>query len=217
MFAGTAVTAGRLVPSLLLTHPTPHHGLVLVPTPSAWPCRRPWCQVVILVLPVPWCCSCPALPVPQCYGFSVLGLLSALSFQLHAAPGSPEPPRPPDSPMPMISWLPDAPGSRELSGAPGFPVSLCCSFPLVPACGCPQFYRFLMPTASRFPGAVTPDAPGSPVPTVFPLPSARFSCSLVTCFPMFLVLQLSQYPRLTLSRWPRFSRAHHRFPSSHDS
>lgn len=95
-----------------------------------------------------------------------------------------------------------APGSLKprLSGARGFPVSPCCSFPVVPACGCPRFYRFPMPTASRFPGAATPDAPGSPVPTVFPFPGAhgfpsprcpRFSRSLVTCFPMFLVLQLS--------------------------
>lgn len=175
--------------------PLPHHGLVLIPTPSARPCRRPRCQVLIPVLPVSRCCGCLVLPVPQCYGFSVLWLPNALTSRLHAAPGSlvPEVPGPPCSPISRISWLPDAPCSLEPrhSRAPGFPVSLCCSFPVVPACGCPQFYRFPMPIASRFPGAATPNAPGSPVPTVFPLPGARFSRSPVTCFPMFLVLQLS--------------------------
>lgn len=187
--AGAAVTGSSLVPSPLMTHSTPHHVLVLLPTPSAWPGSRPRCQVAILVLPVSWCCSCPVshfpratasrccgcpmLPVPGCTLLPVPRARGAWSSRFS---------------VPMIFWLPDAPGSLEprLSGAAGFPVSRWSRFADAHGLPFPDAHGFPVPRCcdsrcSWFPGAHSFPSPRCP----------RFSRSLIASFSMFLALQLS--------------------------
>lgn len=121
--------------------------------------------------------SCP----PTSPELRLLNAVAAQCFHFPAARCSrfpvPEVPGPLGSPVPMFSWLPDAPGSLEprLTGAPGFPVSRWSR--LADAHGftvsrCFRLSRLPGSPVLRLPMLLVPRCPRfslSPVPPVFPL------------------------------------------------